>query len=91
MKKPPANQFCHRTRRQFLHETGGGFGAVALAGLLAKDGFFPADVLASGGAGEESSYENPLAPKPPTRVAKAKNVILKRSKACRKRLIWVVP
>ena len=75
MKKPPANQFCHRTRRQFLHETGGGFGAVALAGLLAKDGFFPADVLASGGAGEESSYENPLAPKAPPRVAKAKNVI----------------
>ena len=72
MKKPPVNQFCHRTRRQFLHETGGGFGAVALAGLLAKDGFFPAESLAAGTSG---AYENPLAPKSPSRVAKAKNVI----------------
>ena len=62
MKKHPANQFCHRTRRQFLHETGGGFGAVALAGLLAKDGFFPSQSLA---ADTVAPYDNPLAQKMP--------------------------
>jgi len=29
-----ACQFCRRTRREFLWETGGGFGAVALTGLI---------------------------------------------------------
>ena len=31
--------FCGRTRREFLWETGGGFTAAALAGLLSQDGF----------------------------------------------------
>ncbi len=34
--------FCGRTRREFLWQTGGGFGAAALAGMLGADGFFPA-------------------------------------------------
>ena len=33
-------QFCRRTRREFLWEIGGGFGSVALTGLLSADGFF---------------------------------------------------
>jgi hypothetical protein len=32
--------FCGRTRREFLWQTGGGFGAAALAGMLGTDGFF---------------------------------------------------
>ena len=32
--------FCHRTRREFLWEAGAGFTGVALTGLLAQDGFF---------------------------------------------------
>ena len=38
--------FCGRTRRQFLWETGGGFGAAALAGMLSGDGFFAGQALA---------------------------------------------
>ena len=72
MKQPPASQFCRRTRRQFLHQTGGGFGAVALTSLLARDGFFGAQSLAADGV---TPYANPLAPKAPPREAKAKNVI----------------
>lgn len=34
------NSFCGRTRRELLWQTGGGFGGVALAGLLSEDGFF---------------------------------------------------
>jgi len=34
------NSFCGRTRREMLWQTGGGFGSVALAGLLSDDGFF---------------------------------------------------
>src|SRR5262245_13120119 len=33
--------FCGRTRREFLWETGCGFGAAALSALLGNDGFLP--------------------------------------------------
>ncbi len=62
--------FCNRTRREFLWETGAGFGATALAGMLASDGFFPSTANAS-----TTSDAKPLAAKPPTRPAKAKSVI----------------
>ncbi|MEQ8847762.1 DUF1501 domain-containing protein [Botrimarina sp.] len=39
--------FCGRTRREFLWQTGGGFGAAALAGMLGADGFFPKAAHAS--------------------------------------------
>ncbi|TWT98179.1 hypothetical protein Pla108_23360 [Botrimarina colliarenosi] len=39
--------FCGRTRREFLWQTGGGFGAAALAGMLGADGFFPKTASAS--------------------------------------------
>ena len=32
-----ADQFCRRTRREFLWETGAGFGALGLTGLLGND------------------------------------------------------
>ena len=40
--------FCNRTRREFLWQTGGGFGAAALAGMLSQEGFFANQAAASG-------------------------------------------
>ncbi len=54
-------QFCGRTRREFLWETGAGFGSVALTGLLSAD--------------EAPPFVNPLAPKKPHFAGKAKSVI----------------
>jgi hypothetical protein len=55
------HQFCGRTRREFLWEIGAGFGAVALTGMLARDGF--------------TEFANPLAVKKPHHDPKAKAVI----------------
>jgi hypothetical protein len=66
-----ANQFCRRTRREMLWETGCGFGAVALTGLLSNDGFFNKLQAAQ----ESAKFNNPLAPKPPHFQPKAKSVI----------------
>ena len=63
-------QFCGRTRREFLWETGAGFGAVALSGMLAADGFFAGKASAATG-----EYVGPLAPKRPHFTPKAKAVI----------------
>jgi hypothetical protein len=63
-----ACQFCRRTRREFLWETGAGFGAVALTGLLSADGFFNRAAAAE-------AFVNPLAPKKPHFTPKAKSVI----------------
>src|SRR5439155_6615974 len=65
-----ACQFCRRTRREFLWETGGGFGAVALTGLLSADGFFNRAAAAT-----PASFVNPLAPKKSHFTPKAKAVI----------------
>ncbi len=65
--KAPKRNFCGRTRREFLWQAGGGFGAAALTSMLAADG-----VLASEGP---SSSLNPLATKPPHFAPKAKSVI----------------
>jgi hypothetical protein len=64
--------FCHRTRREFLWEAGGGFTGVALAGLLGGDGFLARQSVAADGVSE---YVNPLAAKPPQFTPKAKSVI----------------
>jgi len=63
-----SRQFCGRTRREFLWEIGGGFGAVALSGMLG-DAFF-ARAADSGG-----KFINPLAAKKPPLPAKANSVI----------------
>lgn len=61
--------FCGQTRREFLWEAGGGFGAAALTSLLSLDGFFTRQASAA------SAVANPLIPKPPALPAKAKSVI----------------
>ena len=43
------NQFCGRTRREFLWQTGGGFTGTALAGLLGSN-FFADQTVAADGA-----------------------------------------
>src|SRR5438132_6727718 len=63
--------FCGRTRREFLWQSGCGFGGVALAGLLGDD-FFARQALAADGA---TKVANPLAPKKPHATPKAKSVI----------------
>src|SRR5947209_16643652 len=64
----PDRQFCRRTRREFLWESGAGFGAVALSGLLGE-GFFANRATAG------DAFLNPLAPKKPHHTPKAKSVI----------------
>jgi hypothetical protein len=63
--------FCGRTRREFLWQTGAGFTSVALAAMLGDD-FFASQSRAADGV---SKFVNPLAPKKPHRPAKAKSVI----------------
>lgn len=65
--KSPQRNFCGRTRREFLWQAGGGFGAAALSSMLAADGVFA--------SGAPTSSLNPLAPKPPHFAPKAKSVI----------------
>jgi hypothetical protein len=61
--------FCGRTRREFLWETGCGFGAAALTSLLSRDDFFTSSAVASEAA------HNPLAPRSAPLPARAKSVI----------------
>lgn len=64
--------FCGRTRREFLWQTGAGFGAAALTGMLSREGFF-SSAAASGVElhGASSAY----AALPSRFAAKAKSVI----------------
>src|SRR5438128_1217104 len=59
----------YRTRRDFLRRVGGGFGVLALAGLLDSQG------LLAGRAPAAEDAINPLAPKPSHFPEKAKSVI----------------
>jgi len=61
--------FCGRTRREFLWQSGAGFGGVALAGLLGDD-FFKSQARA-----DAPAFQNPLAPRRPHFAPKAKSVI----------------
>ncbi len=63
------SDFCGRTRREFIWQTGGGFGAAALSSMLGQDGFFQES------AASDSISVNPLAAKPPHFAPKAKSVI----------------
>ncbi|WP_237228758.1 DUF1501 domain-containing protein [Rubinisphaera sp. JC750] len=56
--------FCGRTRREFVWQTGAGFGSVALSSLLADDGYF-GKAIASETGGQPQ----------PSRPGKATNVI----------------
>ncbi|MFO1020297.1 MAG: DUF1501 domain-containing protein [Planctomycetales bacterium] len=61
---------CGRTRREFLWETGGGFTGLALAGMLATDGFFQRHPLQAA-----TTLASPLEPKKSHFPPKAKSVI----------------
>ncbi len=64
-------QFCRRTRREFLWQSGGGFGAAALSGMLGNDFF----ARQTHGADAKQAFVNPMAPKEPMGDPKAKAVI----------------
>jgi hypothetical protein len=53
--------FCGRTRREFLWQSGCGFAGTALAGLLGED-FFARQTVAADGV---TAFANPLAPREP--------------------------
>jgi hypothetical protein len=67
-----SRNFCGRTRREFLWQTGAGFAGTALAGLLSEDGFLNNQAVAADG---KTAWKNPLAPKKPPMAAQAKSVI----------------
>src|SRR5881396_3539265 len=69
---PPKGEFCGRTRREFLWQAGCGFTATALAAMLGDDGFLGTQAVAADGV---SRFSNPLAPKNPHFIPKAKSVI----------------
>src|SRR5262245_5611630 len=59
----------YHSRREFLSRAGNGFGLVALAGLLDRQGMLATPASAA------DAPRNPLAPKPAHFAAKAKSVI----------------
>ncbi|QDU66883.1 DUF1501 domain-containing protein [Engelhardtia mirabilis] len=67
----PHGRACVTSRRQFLWDTAGGFGAVALTGMLGSE-FLGAQARAADGSGA-----NPVAGRPMSaeRIARAKHVI----------------
>ncbi len=65
----PNGTFCRRLRREFLWQSAGGFGAVALSTLMASDGAW------SQTAHGAEARSNPLAAKPPHFAPKAKSII----------------
>ena len=69
MKKQ--QNFCNRTRREFLWQTGGSFTGLALAGML-DPSFFAGQTVR---ADDETKWENPLRAKQPHFKPKAKSVI----------------
>jgi hypothetical protein len=70
MKSKP--NFCRRTRREFLWDTGAGFTGLALSGLLAQDSFLASQSLAADG---QTPWVSPTHPKKPHFTPKAKSVI----------------
>ena len=58
----PRSNFCGRTRREFLWQTGCGFTGLALSTMLGQDGFLAQQTLAADGT---TPFKNPLAPKQP--------------------------
>jgi hypothetical protein len=63
------NQFCRRTRREFLWEAGCGFGSDALSAMLGGDFF------AKRAGAAETKFTNPMAPRNPHYAGKAKACI----------------
>ena len=72
MASSSSNNFCGRTRREFLWQAGAGFTGVALAEMLGRDGFLARQTVA---ADNTTPYANPLAPRNSQLMPKAKRVI----------------
>ena len=70
-KTQSRNQFCGRTRRELLWQMGGGFGGLALSGMLDNE-FFANQAVAADGV---APFVSPLAVKEPHFQPKAKAVI----------------
>ena len=68
------SNFCRRTRREFLWQAGGGFGATALTGMLSAEGFFASTAWAAD-ATDRTAHDDPMAVKPPPAQGPAKAVI----------------
>jgi Protein of unknown function (DUF1501) len=64
--------FCGRTRREMLWQTGAGFTGLGLLSLLEQDGFLSTQTHAADG---QTEFSNPLAAKSPHFPGKAKSVI----------------
>src|SRR5262245_54188563 len=67
-------QFCRRTRREFLWESGAGFGALGLTGLFG-DSLARANGNAAADSKLATKFVNPMAPKKRMFPGKAKAVI----------------
>jgi hypothetical protein len=67
-----ARNFCGRTRREALWQTGAGFTGLGLLSMLSQDGFLSQQSVAADG---QTEFQNPLAAKEPNFPAKAKSVI----------------
>ncbi len=65
-----SQNFCRRTRREFLWQAGGGFSGLAMAGMLDRKFLAAQDTMADG-----TDWVNPLAAKKPHFAPKAKSVI----------------
>ena len=71
MNNKNIKNFCNRTRREFLWQTGGSFTGLALSGMLGSDFLAAQEKMADG----KTPWENPLKAKKPPNPAKAKAVI----------------
>jgi hypothetical protein len=67
----PKNTFCNRTRREFMWQSGAGFGGLGLSAMMG-DEFFARQTHAADGV---TPYKNPLAPRKGHFEGKAKSVI----------------
>jgi hypothetical protein len=74
-KSSRGQNFCGRTRREFLWQAGAGFTSLGLIDLLSRDGFFASQAVAADGVTPLASHANPLAPKVAQIAPKAKSVI----------------
>lgn len=67
--------FCRRTRREFLWQTGAGFGAAALTGMLSGEDLMSRAAAATSRSDTAPLNDNPLAALPSQFAPKAKSVI----------------
>ncbi|MCH2200402.1 MAG: DUF1501 domain-containing protein [Fuerstiella sp.] len=66
------SNFCGRTRREFLWQTGAGFTSLGLTGLMSQDGFLSRQTVAADG---HTAWRNPQSARPSHFAPKAKRVI----------------